>query len=279
VGCILTYNEERNIRRAVTSLRAAADTVVVVDSGSTDATCDLARNLGAEVLVRPFDSYPRQRNWALHEIAERHGDVWVFALDADEWLNDDLVAELHVRRPTLGRDADVYIVKRRCRFDGRLLRHGGFGRTWLLRLVPAVGGFRYEDRAVNERITVPPSTRIGRFDAWLEHDDVADWEHYVTKHNRYSTLEAEARVFASRAGPGVTFADVRRDPSRRGRWLRERIWNRLPARPAVRFVQVYVLWAGWLDGRAGFRRALFEAWQEMMTDLKAERLTEPEGAS
>jgi glycosyltransferase involved in cell wall biosynthesis len=264
-------NEQRNIRGAVSSLASATDAVVVVDSGSTDATRELARELAAEVLVRTFDSYPRQRNWALRQIADRYGDVHVFSMDADEWLSEELVDELRRLRSTVGRDADVYVVRRRLRFDGRVLRHGGFGATWHARLMPARSS-AYEDRDINERLIIPAGARVGRLRSWLEHADVSDWEAYVAKHNRYSTLEAAARVAAQGGGMVPTLGDAWRDRTLRNRWLRERVWNRLPARPAIRFLQIYVLSAGWLDGRAGFRRAVFEAWQEMMTDLKAERL-------
>lgn len=271
VGCILTRDEERNVERAVRSLQAATDVVVVVDSESTDATRDIACRLGADVLVRPFDSYPAQRNWALDRIAERYGDVYVFSMDADEWLSDELTAELRARSSSLGQDADVYLVKRRVRFDGRILRHGGFGTTWLTRLVPAAGA-TYEGREVNEHVAMGEGTRIGRLDGWLEHADVGSWSDYIAKHDRYSTLEAQARTDTERGRHDVTLADVRRDRTMRRRWLRQRIWDRLPARPAIRFVQIYVVFGGFRDGRPGFRRALFEAWQEMVTDLKAEEL-------
>jgi len=267
VGCILTRNEARNIRRAVTSLQSATDVVVVVDSESTDDTRGIAKTLGAEVLVRPFDTYPAQRNWALRQIAQRYGDVWVFSMDADEWLSEDLAAELRAKAPTLGRDADHYIVKLRRRFDGRILRHGGFGVTWLTRLMPAATS-TYEGRAINEHVSVPDGWRVGTLDHWLEHADVDSWDDYIAKHNRYSTLEARARASSDAAGATITLREVRRDRTLRRRWLRERIWNRLPARPAIRFIQIYVV----CDGRAGFRRALFEAWQEMTTDLKTAEL-------
>ena len=271
VGCILTKNEERNIRRAVTSLQSATDVVVVVDSESTDDTREIADALGAEVLVRPFDTYPAQRNWALRQIAQRYGDVWVFSMDADEWLSEDLAAELRSKAATLGRDAENYIVKLRRRFDGRILRHGGFGVTWLTRLMPAASS-TYEGRAINEHVSVPDGWRVGTLDHWLEHADVDSWADYIAKHNRYSTLEAQARASSEAAGATITLSEVRRDRTLRRRWLRERIWNRLPARPALRFIQIYVVCAGFLDGRAGFRRALFEAWQEMTTDLKTAEL-------
>lgn len=271
VGCILTKNEADNIRRAVTSLRSATDVVVVVDSESTDNTREIAEALGAQVLVRPFDTYAAQRNWALRQIADRYGDVWVFSLDADEWLSDGLAAELRAKAEKLGRDADYFIVKRRCRFDGRVLRHGGFGATWLTRLMPAASS-AYEDREVNEHLSYPKGARVARLEHFLEHADVDSWDDYIAKHNRYSTLEAQARVSSRGAGRTVSLGDLRRDRTLRRRWLREQVWDRLPMRPAIRFIQIYVVFAGFLDGRAGFRRALFEAWQEMVTDLKAEEL-------
>ena len=275
VGCILTKNEAANIRRALTSLQAAADTVVVVDSASTDDTREIAASLGAQVLVRPFDTYPAQRNWALQQIAERYGDVWVFSLDADEWLSDELAGELRAKTPALGRDADFYIVKLRRRFDGRVLKHGGFRLTWLTRLMRASS--TYEGRDINEHVAVPAGRRIARLEHWLEHADVRSWEEYVTKHNRYSTMEAQARVSAHAQERSVTIKAAWRDRTLRKRWLRERIWNRLPARPVIRFLQIYVVFAGFLDGRAGFRRAVFEAWQEMVTDLKTEELRRSDG--
>jgi len=272
VGCILTRNEARNIERAITSLRPAVDEVVVIDSESDDRTCEIAEKLGATVWTHPFESYAHQRNWALDQIADHFGDVWMLSLDADEWLSDELAAEVRRDAPRLGTDADAYLLKRRTRFDGRVLQHGGFEATWITRVV-RVGYARYEDRKVNEHLDLPAGARVGRFEGWLEHADVDSWTRYVDKHNRYSTLEAEARVAAMGGGhPTITLGEARRDPALRKRFLRERVFNRLPARPAIRFLQIYVASLGFLDGRSGFRRALFEAWQEMMTDLKAEEL-------
>ncbi len=272
VGCILTRNEERNIQRAVCSLDGVAEAVFVADSESTDSTAEIAAGAGATVVVHPFESFPAQRNWALDEIADRFGDVWVLSIDADEWVSDGLAASLKELLPALGRDADVYQVKLRRRFAGRILRHGGFGHTTLTRLMPARGP-RYEGRDVNEHLALPGTARIGGVDGWLEHGDADSWESYIDKHNRYSTFEAEARVATGREHR-VTSAEARADPSLRKRFLRQHLWDRLPPglRPALRFVQIFVVFAGFLDGNAGFRRALFEAWQEMCTDLKEERL-------
>lgn len=272
VGVIITFNEERRIERAVTSLRAVTDDIVVVDSESTDATQEIAERLGAEVVTHSFEGFSAQRRWALEYVVEAHGPDFVLSLDADEWLTSELVSDLRHRVQSDCLDADIYLVNLRIGFDGRLLRWGGFANTWLPRLFRP-GSATYETREVNEHLAASEGVSIERLLGYVVNDDVDSWEDHIAKHNRYSTLEAKARI---RLGDGskrhITAADAVRLPYMRRRWIRQHIWDRLPARPALRFAQIYVLAGGFLDGRAGFRRALFEAWQEMCTDLKAEAM-------
>jgi glycosyltransferase involved in cell wall biosynthesis len=270
VGCVLTKNEARNIERVLSSLADVTDEVVVIDSESQDATRQIARDAGAHVLVHPFEDYAAQRNWAFDRIAEIHGKPWVLTLDADEWLSPELSDELRALRPRLGDGTDVYLLRRRTRFAGRILRHGGFGTTWLARLVRS-DDVRYEERGVNEHLAIPPTARVTRLDGWLEHADVDDWSRYIDKHNRYSTFEARARTQMT-AADVPTARVALRDPTLRRRFLRHRVYDRLPARPAIRFLTAYVGLAGFLDGRPGFDRALFEAWQELCVDRKADQL-------
>ncbi len=271
-GYVLTRDEEATVERAVGSLRRIADAVVVIDSGSTDRTRELATRAGARVVVHPFESFPAQRNWAIEHLARTERPEFIVTLDADEWLTDELVDEVLSLRRAGCLDADAYLFHRRVRFDGRELRWGGFAHTWLPRLFRAHGA-RYEERAVNEHLVLPAGAKIKRLRGDLVNDDLDSWEDYIAKHNRYSTLEAAARV-AVQCGDQepTTLRDALRFRYLRRRWLRQHVWDRLPARPALRFLQIYLLAGGVLDGRAGFRRALFEAWQEMCTDLKAEAL-------
>lgn len=272
VGVILTRDEEANVARAVDSLRPVVDTVVVVDSESTDATCALARQRGAVVVVHPFEGFSAQRNWAIEHVVDTYHPDLILSLDADEWLSDDLVADLNARAAGGALTADAYLLHRRIRFDGRFLRWGGFANTWLPRLFRPESA-RYEDRGINEHLALVPSARLDRLRGHLVNDDVTSREEHIAKHNRYSSLEAQARL-SLRAGRSerTSLLDAVRLPYLRRRWLRQHVWDRLPARPAIRFVQIYLLAGGLLDGRAGFRRALFEAWQEMCTDLKTEAI-------
>ena len=93
---IICFNEERNIVRCLESLEGVADEVVVVDSGSTDATVELARSLGARVLHHPFEGHIQQKNWA----AEQAGGAWILSLDADEALGEKLKANISLEDPS-----------------------------------------------------------------------------------------------------------------------------------------------------------------------------------
>jgi glycosyltransferase involved in cell wall biosynthesis len=277
VAYVLTRDEEVHIADAIHSLHQVTDRLVVVDSLSSDRTCEIARQHGAEVWERRFDSFSAQRNWAIDRLLQEYGPDWILQLDADERLTAELVAEV---KELIARDDpahDAFLLPLQTRFAGKLLRFGGFSRTQLMRLFRPSAG-RYEERDVNEHFVVAPTARLGTLQGALVHEDVKSWERHIAKHNRYSTLEAEARwARQAQNRARLSLATARKQRHLRRRWLREQIWDRLPARPAVRFFQVYVLGGGFLDGSAGFRIALFHAWQEMCTDLKYENLVVERG--
>lgn len=266
VGCILTLNEEAHIGDAIRSLSLAADLVVVIDSGSQDLTREIARAEGAIVLERPFDNFAAQRNWALDEIEARYAPTWVFSLDADERVPERLASEVRGIATSADQRYDAFAVVRLLRFGGRILRHGGMASTRLLRLFRPSAG-RYEHRSVNEHFAVRPGAKVSSLAEPLLHEDVLSWERYIEKHNLYSTLEAQERVDRD-CGQGVSLQQAFENPHLRRRWLRERVWNSVPAKPACRFVHSYVMLGGFLDGKPGFDKAMFNAWLEMCIDLK-----------
>lgn len=273
VACVLTRDEEAHVAEVVHSLRQVTDHIVVIDSGSTDATRELAREAGAAVWERTFDNFSSQRNWAIDQIESTYHPAWVLSVDADERLTKLLAEE--VRRVTAPSSSahDVYLVRLRVHFAGKALHFGGFGRTRLPRLYRPSAG-RYERRSVNEHFAPRPGVHVGKLRGWLLHEDVVSWERHVAKHNLYSTLEAHARYERDKDHTGVSISEAIRRPYLRRRLLRERLWNPLPAKPLLRFFQIYVVSGGFLDGSAGYKAALFQAWQEMCTELKYRQLVE-----
>jgi len=246
-----------------------ADEVFVVDSFSRDRTLEIARAHGANVVQHAFESYSRQKNWALETLPFRN--EWVLILDADERVTPDLQCEIE-RVVTSGGDArDGYYLNRRVIFLGTWVRHAGWYPSWNLRLFRHQLG-RYDDREVHEHIVL--NGRAGYLNADLLHADRRGLEAFVARHNRYSTLEAAARRKAERGAPDRARLPVSllASPVQRKRFLRERVWPNLPAKPVVLFIYMYVLRRGFLDGRAGLALCVFHAFQEFMVGLKLAEL-------
>ncbi len=272
-GYVITKNEEQNIQRCLTSLLKVTKNIVVLDSESTDNTIELAQSLGALCIVNKFENYAAQRNVAIEKTKEIFNPNYIVTIDADEWLTNDLIEDLDSRitANTLNQ-YDIYLMHRQIIFDNKTLKWGGFQKTWLPRV------FRtdiatYEPRIVNEHISIPNNTSVKKLKGFLINDDVVSWEDHIAKHNKYSSLEAKERLSLFLGSESkISIKTAIKLPHLRRRFLRQHIWDRLPAKPALRFIQIYIVGLGILDGKAGFHRAIFEAWQEMCTDLKFQKL-------
>jgi glycosyltransferase involved in cell wall biosynthesis len=263
---IPTLNEELNLPECLASVEWA-DQVCVVDSFSHDRTLAIAREHGAGVVQHTFENYARQKNWALECLPLRH--EWVLILDADERVPPDLAAEIASAIAST-RWAGYYL-NRRFFFLGRWIRHAGWYPSWNLRLFRRRLG-RYEDRPVHEHVVLDGPVGYLRHD--LVHLDRRPLSAFIDRHNRYSTLEAEARLAAERRPGGQERLSPRLlgAPVERKRFLRERVWPRLPCKPLVLFVYMYLVRRGFLDGRPGLALCVFHAWQEFVVGMKLAEL-------
>jgi glycosyltransferase involved in cell wall biosynthesis len=261
-----TLDEELNLSECLDSV-AWADEVFVVDSFSHDRTAETARAHGVQVVQHPFESYSRQKNWALDTLPFRND--WVLIVDADERVTPELRCE--IEQVLVSGDCDGYYLNRRFIFLGTWIRHAGWYPSWNLRLFRHKLG-RYDDREVHEHVVL--EGRVGYLRSDLLHLDRRGLEAFVARHNRYSSLEAAARLKAEQDAPDRAQLPVSllASPVQRKRFLRERVWPRLPARPLVLFVYMYVLRRGFLDGRAGLALCTFHAFQEFMVGLKLAEL-------
>lgn len=257
---ILTLNEEVNIAACLESC-AWCDDVHVLDSGSEDRTVELARAHGAAVHSHPFESFGKQRNWAIDNIPLKHD--WVFHLDADERFTPELVREMADR---LGRDpAEAgYHIPHKLMLMGRWLRRAGGYPTYQMRLFHK-GRMRFRDYGHGQREDTQGA--VGVFESPYLHyafsKGLYDW---LDKHNRYSSLEALEVIGTRRER--MQLSDLfSRDPVRRRRCWKE-VGYHLPFRPALRwFVTMFVI-GGVLEGRAGYTYAKLLALYEQMITLK-----------
>jgi len=257
---ILTLNEEENLTDCLKSC-AWSDDVVVFDSFSTDRTTTIAVSCGARLVQRRFDNYAAQRNAAVAEVSYKH--PWVLMVDADERVPPDLVAEMNEAVANVSDDTALFRMRRKDYFLGRWLRRSSGYPSWFGRLM-RVGRVRVE-RAVNEEYIADGD--IVHLDGHLVHFPFnRGISHWYERHNQYSTMEALAKLEAQTA-PVPFRSLLSTDPVGRRRALKQ-LGYRLPMRPTILFLYLYVFRLGFLDGRAGLAYSRMRASYEFIIDLK-----------
>src|SRR5947209_4755366 len=197
---IQTYNEEMNLPYTLKSLEGWVHRIIVVDSGSTDRTVEIAKAAGAQVVYHAFQGYAAQKNWALDNLTWE--SPWILILDADESVSPELRNEI-ARLVSLDpqRVPEVaFLLNRVLVFQGREIWHCGYFPSWNLLLFKR-GTARYEERLVHEHMVANGS--VGRLQHLLIHQDRRGLEHFIAKHNRYSTLEAREMLHATAPWPGM----------------------------------------------------------------------------
>ena len=256
---ILTLNEADNLPRCLASVRWCDD-ILIVDSGSIDATVTIAEASGARVLTRAFDSFGKQRNFAMEAGAIRH--PWVLHLDADEVVTEALAKELQA---IVARVAEfpVYRVPSRIIFMGRWLRYSGMYPSYQVRFGQREQ-LRFIDHGHGQR-EVQAAHDVGTLSAPLDHYNFSKGEDdWFARHRRYARDEATQALAERRQSLGLAEL-FHSDRTLRRRALK-RLANRLPFRPTARFLYAYVLRRGFLDGRAGLRYARMLATYQRMID-------------
>ncbi|NPB03416.1 MAG: glycosyltransferase family 2 protein [Thermotogae bacterium] len=225
---ILTKNEESNLPRLLESLKLlnCPHEIVVMDSGSTDSTLQIAKSFGARTYVREWSGYVAQREWA---ISLARGE-WILFLDADEWLTPELASE--ICQAIMKDKFAGYIIARRNEYLGRMQR---MKPTSLLRLARK-GSVRVMGRYVHEYLSV--DGHVGRLKGYIGHRPYRSLTHHWEKNGYYAYLSAREKF---EDGRRVSFLD-------------------LILRPALMFLRYYLLQWAFLDGFRGLIYAFSQAW-------------------
>lgn len=265
---ILTKNEVLDLPGCLHSVSWSED-VHIFDSFSTDDTVSLARSWGAHVTQRSFDGYATQRNAALGGIEYKH--PWLLILDADERIppaSAEIMAQFVIDAPS-GVGA--------C----RMRRRDYLGRTWLahaqispyfIRLVRPEK-VHYE-REVNEVMIVDGD--VHDLDAPFDHYPFSKGiEHWLDKHNRYSSMEARHIIQTRRESAPFSLAQafLAKDFNQR-RFHQKEVFYRLPARPLLKWLYMVLARRAFLDGQAGLTYAYLQAIYEYLIVVKTRELEE-----
>ncbi len=238
---IITYNEEPNIRRTLESVQWA-DEIIVVDSGSIDATAKICREYTDKVFHQEWLGYGKQKNVAIDKAS---GD-WVLSLDADEPIEPALAQEVRgiISSPE---SHDGYWLPRKTFFLGTWIRHGGWYPDYNLRLFRRGKG-RFEERAVHEAVRV--NGPLGRTKAAIEHYAYPDLSSYLSAIDKYSSLAVEVM-----AQKGISVFKTS--------------WVNILFRPVLTFLFKYVFRLGFLDGKPGLVLNLFHSYYVLAKYAKA----------
>lgn len=217
----LIPNAGDRLPRCLESVRWADDVFCVVDPKTTDGSDAVARGFTDHVAVHEYVNAAAQRNWALPQISTE----WTLVLDADEWVSPELAQRIQtiVKDPS---SKNGYEILRHSYFFGKLIKHCGWHRDYNVRLFRTQQG-RYLDKRVHSKVVVKGA--MGRIDEVMYHDTYRNFEEYFATFQRFTSWGAQ-------------------DAYERGKRAR---WSDLTLRPVMRFVKMYLIRRGFLDGYHG----------------------------
>ncbi|MFP5423949.1 MAG: glycosyltransferase family 2 protein [Gammaproteobacteria bacterium] len=271
---ILTKDEELHIERAIKNIAGWVKRVVVVDSGSRDRTVLIAAALGAEIYEHPFKNYSEQFQWALDNCDIK--TQWVMRLDADEYLETDLISSLVEKIPTVGPEIVGVNFKRKHIFWGRWIRFGGRYPLILLRLWRSGFG-RIEDRWMDEHIVVWGGSTITIEGGFCD-ENMNNLSFFTDKHNKYATREALDVVIEKYRLDKLDSALASSSSSFQAsikRTLKRMVYNKIPFQFSafLYFLWRYFFQLGFLDGLAGIVYHFLQGfWYRFLVGAKVREL-------
>lgn len=256
---ILTKNEEHDLPVCLASL-GWCDDVHVLDSGSTDRTCEVARDYGAKVSHHGFESFGKQRNYVLDNLDIQHD--WVLFLDADEVVTEQFQAAIMAAVSSSDKEVAGFYCCWKMMLEGKWLKRCGNFPKWQFRLLRR-GRARFIDFGHGQK----EGETLGRIEyiaePYLHYSFSKGWAQWIERHNKYSCQEAAARLYTPPTWRNV----FSRHGSVRNPALKS--WfSRVPGWPVLHFLQAYVFNLGFLEGTPGLIYCINMSYHEFLIQIK-----------
>ena len=227
---ILSKNEADRIGRCIISLRNIVDEVIVVDSGSTDDTLNIAKSLGAKVISTEWKGYGETKNFG-HNLAQND---WILSVDSDEWLSEKLANEIKALKKN---DKMIYSLNRSNIYQGKEIQHSGWSPDWVLRLFNRKD-ICWNSNLVHEKLIISHDFTVQKLNGKLMHDSYRSIEDHKAKTDKYAMLKAESWIINGSC------------PSLLKRYFGS----------GFKAFHSYVIKAGFLDGKEGWMIAKMNAY-------------------
>ncbi|MGL4358394.1 glycosyltransferase family 2 protein [Cetobacterium sp.] len=220
---MITFNEEKILRKTLESVKELADEIVIVDSGSTDSTEAIAKEFGVKFHTESWKGYGPQRNSAI----EKCSGTWILNIDADEEISEELKRKIKEIVEDRSNSKDIFKINRLSVCFGKELKHGGWGTSYAVRLFRKGSG-KFNDNTVHEAFET--DKKIYKIDEDILHHSYLTMEDYFNRFNRYTTEGAKDYY---KKGKKVSVFDI-------------------AVNPFYKFIRMYIFRLGFLDGVEGF---------------------------
>lgn len=267
---IHTLNEEKNLPYALKSVINKFNEIFIVDSGSIDNTRQIANEFGVNFIERKSDrtKLVEQRNWALDTLPFRN--EWVFVLDADEQVPEDLYEEIKLLMSQKQSNIFGYWICYKNIVLGKWLKHSSIYPNWNMRLFMH-NKLRYEDRSVNAHINID-NKNAGWLQSHFIHDDKRGFKAYIQRLANITVIESETVDEIHTSTKNMLNASLFSSSPVERRRAFKKFYYKMPFRPIIVFIYLYFFKLGFLDGKAGLYYVLYRSFQDLLINiLKYER--------
>ena len=248
---ILTFNEDKHIRRAIQSIRSISDDIITVDSFSTDNTINISKKFKTKIFKNKFINQAQQFNWALNNVKIKNN--WILRLDADEYLSKELTYEIKKKLPLidLNKEINGICLTRKQFFMRKLIRFGGRGKLIMLRLFRK-NFAQCENRLMDEHIMIKKG-KILKFKNFFYDDNLNNLENFKEKHKRYAKREAKQYLIDQNNKRKLNFKYNTRTMIKK--FLITNVYYKIPYQISsmLYFLIRYIVLLGFLDGINGLK--------------------------